>query len=206
MVGIFFIPNLRLRLIALFVTISQIVLIGYRVDWYSGGSFGARYFIELLPFFALGITALLNRLPHSAGWSGALYLGGAALVLHQFVLMFAVEHLTEGWFDVAAYFQGQPLGIAWQLDAVLSLLNNPSLWFAPRPYVAVDRQTLLVNVLSGVRDPNAYHITGTALVLTMLITPFAAWLHRFLGRQTPGLLLTIIVVYFATWAIFILSV
>ncbi len=206
MVGIGFIPDRRLRLMAALITLGQVVLIGYRVDWYSGGGFGARYFIELLPFLAIGVVCLVRRLPQRTPWLVAAGLCGAALVLHQFVLMYAVEHAADGWLAMAAYFQGQPIGVSWQLDALLRLLRDPALWLAPRPFVGPDRQTLLTNLAAGLRDPRAYLVTGAALALAPLVALPAALLWRVVRRRGPGPLLVAAAAYFAAWALFLMAV
>lgn len=206
MASIIFIPDVRLRLMAALVSVGQIILIGYRVDWYSGGGFGARYFIELLPFFAIGTASLLQRLPHGRVWSGALFAGSALLILHQSVLVFAVEHGTEGWVDLGRYVQGQPLGGWWQLDTFLALLSRPSLLFAPRPYVAVDRQTILVSLYGGIRDQSAYYITGTTLFLTPIVALLIPSPGRSRWDRAEIFLLLITVSYFTMWSALILFI
>lgn len=206
MASIIFIPDVRLRLMAALVSVGQIILIGYRVDWYSGGGFGARYFIELLPFFAIGTASLLQRLPHSRVWNGALLAGSALLILHQSVLVFAVEHGTEGWVDMGRYIQGQPLGFWWQFDTFLALLSRPSLLFAPRPYVAMDRQTILVNALNGVCEPSAYRITGASLFVAPVVALFSISQLHFQRHYRVASLLAVITAYFVLWSALILLV
>jgi hypothetical protein len=206
MAGLLWIPDRRLRFLAIFITLCQVVLIGYRVDWYSGGGFGARYFIELLPFLAIGIVALLGRLPRGRGLLAAASVCAIALVLHQFVLMHAVEHGSDGWLNTVNYSRGRPLGVRWQLDALLRLLGDPLLWLTPRPYVATDRQTILVNVLAGVRDPRAYMVTGIALALAPVVALVVVALRRRGRRYGAAPLLMATTAYFAAWSAFIMLI
>ncbi|PDW03901.1 hypothetical protein [Candidatus Viridilinea mediisalina] len=206
MLGIFFIPAWRVRLAAILIITMQLVLIGYRRDWYSGGGFGARYFIELLPFLVLGLIALLQRLPQARMWNIALGVGAIVLVIHQFTLLYVVERITEGWIEPAAYFQGQPLGLAWQYEALLHLVRDPLAWFSPRPYVGLDRQTIVTSLLTGPHPTNVYAISGTALVLSIPVALLFATIWRLSQRFGILPLLFAITAYFVAWALFILVV
>ncbi|NTU83322.1 MAG: glycosyltransferase family 39 protein [Chloroflexales bacterium] len=205
MLGVALIPDLKLRLMAALVVLGQVTLIGYRVDWFSGAGFGARYFIELLPFLAIGIVCLLRRLPRGAGWSIAAGALMVALVVHQFVLMHAVENSASGWIDAANYGKGQPIGVRWQLDALVRLLRDPALWLAPRPYVSEDRQTILANALAGVRGPQAYLVTGTALALAPAVVFLLALGQRLVVRGRAGPLFIGIAAYCAAWTVFFIT-
>lgn len=176
-VGMFFITDLKVRLMALISILSQIVLIGYRVDWYSGGGFGARYFIEFVPFVAIGFVSLLQKLPERINWKPIISIGAAILIAHQMNLMYAVEHGSEGWINLGNYLKGQSVGIRWQLNSIVKLVRDPVLWFEPRPYVAVDRQTILTNLLYGRQNPKVYFLTGAATIafFGMMVL---AWISR----------------------------
>ncbi|NTV64608.1 MAG: glycosyltransferase family 39 protein [Oscillochloris sp.] len=205
-IGAGFIRDARLRLLGGLLPTFQLVLIGYRVDWYSGGGFGARYMIELLPFIVPGFLALLQRLPGRTLQRWVLLACGAILILHQLVLLYAVEHMAEGWIDPALYGKGLPLGLAWQWESVLRLLRDPALWLAPRPYVSVERQAFLVNLLAGVRDPQAYRFSLLAAALTPLLVTGLSLFAQLLHKRALARLLTAIALYFLGWAVFILLV
>lgn len=204
--GIACIPDKRLRLMAALVTLAQALLVGYRVDWYSGGGFGARYFIELLPFLAVGVVCLLGRLPRGRGWAVGAGLCGAAMVLHQLALMHAYEHGTEGWLDMAAYNLGLPLGVGWQLEALGRLARSPWLWLDLRPEVAADRQAILANLRAGVRDPRSYVVTGLALAAAPLVALLVAAAGAAARRGRGAALLLAVALYFAAWGGVLLAV
>jgi hypothetical protein len=171
MLGYFFIPDRKLKLAAFVYTFLLTTLLGYRKDWYGGGIFGARYYIEALPFIALGFVSLTRRLYQAP--VGKLLLIGLAVLLsaHQLVLMQSVEHAAEpGWVNLQRYLRGKPLGLRWQLNATLHLLQDPGTLLSPRPYVSQDRQSVLVNLLDRVREMRSYLIPG----LPLLLTPFIA--------------------------------
>ena len=92
------------------------------------------------------------------------------LSAHQMLLMQSVEHAAEpGWVNLQRYLRGKPLGVHWQMNAALHLLQDPMSLLSPRPYVAQERQTVLVNLLAGVRSLQSYLIPGVAVLLTPLI-------------------------------------
>lgn len=59
--GWFFIRDRTLRLACFAVFVTQLAIVGAYQQWWGGMSFGMRYFINLLPFFALGLAALAAR-------------------------------------------------------------------------------------------------------------------------------------------------
>lgn len=126
-IGIVFIPRTQVKLMAIAVLTSLLILIGYRVDWYSGGGYGARYFIEILPFVAIGFVSLLQRAPDGIGWRVLIAIGITALFVHQFVLIFAVEHATDGWINFGDYLNGRPIGVRWQWNTFANLVRDPAL-------------------------------------------------------------------------------
>lgn len=203
MAGIALIPNKRVRLIATISLICHVVLIGYRRDWYSGGGFGARYFIETLPFTAIGFVCILDKIPSQAIWRLLLVLCFLALLVHQFVLIGAVEHAPDGWISNAQYLKGKPLGVKWQLDILFRLAKNPFLWFAPRPYVQLDRQSILTNIRSGVKDLHAYLVTGTATLLAPAVIAVLLVLRRWLGKDKAPWLLVGTMLYLAAWSVYL---
>ncbi len=206
MVGIIRIPEQQIRLSTIICLVSQVILIGYRVDWFSGGGFGARYFIELLPMIAVGFICLMTGF--SLKPIGQVILASLAIILiaHQSVLLYAVEQSINGWLNFVNYLKGNPLGERWQLNSLIKLAKNPGLWFAPRPFTSIYRQTILVSLLAGVRDYRAYIISGSAAVLTPLIIFLAYWIRKY---KHDVLLLVIpigVALYMAAWAVYLMLV
>jgi hypothetical protein len=181
LIGLIFIPDRNLKIAAILYTFLLTVLLGYRKDWYGGGIFGARYYIEALPFIALGFVSMTRRFYHAPAMKASLITLTILLSAHQLMLMHAVEHAAEpGWVNMHGYMRGEPLGLSWQLDATTRLLRDPAMLFTPRPYVSPDRQTVLVNWLIGERTMQSYLIPG----MVVLLTPFVATGVILLWRRT----------------------
>lgn len=180
--GLLFVPNRKIKIAAIGFSFLQIILIGYRADWFGGGGFGPRYFIELLPCAALGFAVLIQRVFNRKSGPALVFAVASGLIFHHALLVYAVEHGSDGWIDLGLYFTGQPLGLQWQLDAFLRLIQRPALWLMPRPFVGQGRQTILVNMALDVDQPSAYAITGMAalamLAFALLARPLRAWLAR----------------------------
>lgn len=204
--GVLRIPNPSIRVSTLLVIVLQVVLIGYRVDWFGGGGYGARYFIELLPFLAVGFVVLVRGLSNSTLGKIVLAICAIGLIGHQAMLVYSVEHGPDGWLSMADYFGGQPLGIDWQVRNSLALLRSPLEWFVPRPFVLQERQTILVNIMAGVRDIHAYLIPLGAVMLT----PLALLLFSKIRKKVSVAHLLPILLgtagYFFAWSIYYLAV
>jgi hypothetical protein len=205
MIGYFFIPDRKLKLAAFIYTFLLTFLLGYRRDWYGGGIFGARYYIEALPFISIGFISLTRRLYRTH--AGKLILIGLLVLLsaHQLLLMQSVEHAAEpGWVNLVRYLRGKPLGVRWQLNAALHLLQDPGSLLSPRPYVAQERQSVMVNLLAGVRSLQDYLIPGVALLLTPFITWGVILLWRRATRRWLPLLSLCLLGLMVCWSVYLL--
>jgi hypothetical protein len=206
MIGTIRIPEGRIRNPSIVYLISQMLILGYRVDWFSGGGFGARYFVELLPIIAVGFICLVRELSLKPVGKAALAFLGFVLVIHQFVLVYAVEQAINNWVNFANYLKGQPLGKRWQLDSLIRLVKNPRLWFAIRPYTSSLRQAILVDLLSGVRDFRAYLISGTAAVLTPIAVLVIYWMKRTKQNVILPYIPISVILFMVSWAIYLISI
>ncbi len=157
--GLFWIRDQVVRWTLLLTVAVHLILVGYRRDWFGGGGFGCRYVIELLPLLVVGFAELMRRWPR---WSISLL--AVASVAHQMALMFAVEHGVSGWVDLAVLGKGQPIGVIWQWQVFAHLALHPLDWFLPRPFVGMDRQTLITCVLHGLS-------ASPIIILAIIITP-----------------------------------
>jgi hypothetical protein len=182
MFGITRIPNLEIKVSSAICVISQLILFGYRVDWFGGGGYGPRYFIELIPIFALGFVCLGQDITTKSAGRLLLVVCAIGLIVHQSILLYSVEHASDGWIDLARYLNGQSLGLDWQVKNSLRLIANPGLWLAPRPYVAQERQTVLVNFVAGVRDLRAYLIPGTGVALMAIVVIVSSMIRIYSDR------------------------
>jgi hypothetical protein len=206
MLGIFRIPNLEIRLSSAVCIILQIIIIGYRVDWFSGGGFGARYFVELLPLVAVGFVCLTQGYSEKPVWQVGLSVLAFALIVHQSVLMYAVEQTANGWLDIQGYLKGRPLGLSWQIKSFLNLMKDPRLWLVPRSFINEQRQAILVNLIDGVRDYRAYVIPGVAAVLTPVAAIAGLWISKYKDKMQLPVILTGVVVVMVAWSIYIMLV
>lgn len=66
-------------------------------DWFAGASFGARRFSSVLPFLAIGIAALLSRLPRR-WFPGAVAVTAGAIVLNLLLLAAYQRRLLDAFF------------------------------------------------------------------------------------------------------------
>jgi hypothetical protein len=170
LIALAWIPVTRYKIVFYSICIMQLILVGYRDDWFSGGLFGQRYLLELLPFLAIGFVCFARRgLPNT----GAQVVFGvicAALVVHQLVLVYAVEHAAEpGWIPLAAYLGGEPLGWEVQWQCFLRLARDPGLWLQPRPYVLPERQALVVSLAQSGWNWELARLPLSAMLLAPLL-------------------------------------
>lgn len=206
MVGIFRIPDLEIRLSTLACMLLQVITIGYRADWFSGGGFGARYFVELLPLVAVGFICLTRGFSRQRLGQVGLVILATIMIFHQSVLMYAVEQTANGWIDIEAYLKGKPLGVKWQIQSFLHLLKEPSLWLVPRSFISEQRQAILINFLNGVRNIRAYFVTAVASFLAPLSIAFGVWISKYKARvRLPAIFIGVIAVMIG-WSIYLMLV
>lgn len=197
----------RLRVLLLLCAVAHGLLLATRIDWFGGGGYSTRYFIELLPLVSIGFVALFQGQPYQqAPWHwrwrwlvvGVLAVG---LIIQQFGLLIAVE---QARLPLAAYMEGRPLGLALQRNSVLALSENPAALLRPRPYVQPERQAVLVNYLAGSRNRGDYTIplVGVMLVPCGLIA--GDLYRRWRGVRALGDLTKLLLVYSVGWGLFFL--
>lgn len=203
--GIPYVSDLRLKSISLAYVLSMILLIGYRVDWFSGGGFGARYFIEALPVLAIGFMSLWKGNLDDLSMKALLCVCVIAFIAHQFTLLHAVEHAVEpGWVDWTNYLRGKPVGGKFQVESFVRLLKNPGLWFLPRPYVAPERQTILVSYLTGQRNLDVYLVPGIATVFALLLAVPITVLRNRIDESCLTSLSLMTMIYMMLWFLYLL--
>jgi len=168
--------------------IATIILIGYRVDWYGGGGYSTRYFIEMLPVLAIGFVCLIGTTSRKKLWDILLICAALILAIHQFYLLFAFEHAHS---KIPNFFQ---------------LLTNPMVIFSPLPFVAGDRQAVLVNLISGVKDLKKYLVPGTVVVSVPFMTSLLVFVSKKMDKDVLPYIAFIILVYMIGWSCFLASV
>jgi hypothetical protein len=87
--GSLLVRDRRLRLACVYALVAETLINGAAPDWSGGAAFGARRFLDLTPFWAIGLAALAARLPAAAAWAatGALAAWNALLIANlQYVV------------------------------------------------------------------------------------------------------------------------
>ncbi len=206
-IGLFWIPDRRLKIVSIIYTCLLIILIGYRVDWFGGGGFGVRYFVEALPVLAIGFVSITGKYFQNSVWKWALLIVAVLLVGHQYLLMIATEYGTNpGWLPLERYKQGRYIGLGFQYKSLRQLLKQPGVLFSPRPFVGDDRQTILVSLLSGFRELKTYFIPGITLLLTPLVMLGVLGFEMIANKKYVVILISFVLGYILVWSIFLFFV
>jgi hypothetical protein len=79
--GLVLLRERRLALAALVAILIEVVIDGAAPDWWGGHSFGARRFLDLLPFLVVGLAELVRRLRPAVGLPAAAVLTSWNLAL-----------------------------------------------------------------------------------------------------------------------------
>jgi hypothetical protein len=74
--GFLLVRDRTLRIACIYALVVQTAVNGAVPDWWGGAAFGARRFVDLLPFWAIGLAALGERVPRALAWT-ATSLGAA---------------------------------------------------------------------------------------------------------------------------------
>jgi hypothetical protein len=207
LVGIFWIKETRLKTILAVYVFVFLVLLGTWSNWYGGGGFGPRFFIEALPIAAIGFVSMFQGKMQNRYWAAGLIIFFFLLVLHQTLLLFTVEQAaTLAWIPLNDYFLGKPLGIAYQWNGLVSLLKNPSLLLTPRPFVLPDRQTLLVSLFNGALSLRNVFLPLIA-ILIIPVGVLLSWI-TIKNRNHTWIKLTavILLIWMIVWDFILLSV
>ena len=97
--GYWFVKDRTLRIAFALCFLIDLAVIGAFVYWYGGFSFGMRFFINLTPFWAIGLAALATRLRPVISWAAVALLGA-----WNFVLVLSFTYTLKG--DVAPGYAG----------------------------------------------------------------------------------------------------
>jgi len=155
-------PN-ALRLAFAYALLVETIINGAAPDWWGGFAFGARRFLDLTPFFALGLAALAARVRPAWAWAAI-----AVLAAWNLVLMANFTYVIASDRDVGY------LGlVAGQL---------PALGYLPRLFVQGEAVRALVAwpVLHRAFDP----LWGLSLLLLQAAClAAAAWAAGFRPRR-----------------------
>jgi hypothetical protein len=81
----------RLRAACLYALVIETLIDGAAPDWWGGAAFGARRFLDLAPFWAIGLAALAARLPAGLAWAGT-----GALAAWNLLLVANLQYVTGG--------------------------------------------------------------------------------------------------------------
>ena len=161
--GIVLLPDRRLKAAFAYALLVETLINGAAPDWWGGFSFGLRRFLDLTPFFVLGLAVVAARLPSRVSWSAASLLAAWNLLLiANFTYVIRTDHDPGYWGLVAG--------------------QVPALGYLPHLFAqgAVIRALLLWPLLGTAFDP----LTGlTVLALEALCVVAALALA---GASPPG--------------------
>jgi hypothetical protein len=207
LIGIFWLEDHRLRALLAVYLLVFIVLLGSWSNWYGGGGYGPRFFIEALPIAAIGFVALFQRYRKKRYWGVGVSILFILLIIHQIGLLLTVEHAaTLAWIPLGDYFTGKPLGISIFWEGLGQIIQNPAILLLPRPYVLPERQTLLVTLVNGTTSLRSLMLPVTAL----LIVPAGLLLFWFLVKNQNsrwiGFTALALFLWMIVWDIILLSV
>jgi hypothetical protein len=200
--GLLRFPETRLRWLMLICILAYFLLLGTRTDWFGGGGYSTRYFIELLPMASIGFVAGIQSWIHRRWYYIVIALVAALLILQQFSLLIAVE---QEWLPLADYGQGRQLGLQFQGESVVQLVQEPALLLHPRPYVATDRQAILVNYVHGNHNLDDYIIQAVAVVLIPFGMGIYGLYRRWRGIRAFGDITLLLLLYTSGWFVFFLT-
>lgn len=205
--GFFWIKDKTIKYSSLGYLLLLTIMLGYRMDWFGGGGFGARYYIEALPVLAVGFGGFANRLTRRQ--PGKVILGILSVILcaHQIMLVHSVQFGIEpGWIDLNRYWQGEPLGIKFQLESAKRLIKEPLLLFTPRPSIAQNRQTLIVNLLAGVTATRDNFIQLVALAIIPVSAGLMLMLQKDVNLKTIKYFAITLIIFIFLWSGYLLAI
>ena len=80
-VGVLLLHDRRLQAAAVLGFLIELAMMGSQADWWGGFAFGPRRFLVLLPVFAVGLAAIIQRLPRPAAIVGCVALASWNILL-----------------------------------------------------------------------------------------------------------------------------
>lgn len=207
MLGLFWIKDRSLKIAAILHALLLIIILATRTDWYGGGLFGTRYFLEVLPVIAIGFVSLWSAIPISDRIKPAiLVLFSAVAVTHQFVLMHAVEFgIEQGWINLKNYLVGKPVGLRFQWLSFQRLASDPESWLVPRPYVDQERQTIAVNILASACNLKNCTIQAVALAIAPILVVSMALIDKYFKLSYLPYLMGVLLAALLTWSAYLLT-
>jgi len=134
--GALLVRDRRLRFACVFAFLTQTLIDGAAPDWWGGAAFGARRFLDLVPFWAIGLAALAERLPAAVAWAAT-----GLLAAWNVVLVANLQYVTGGNADpgTGGLLAGQAAALPYlghlaaQGVVVRSLVLWPVLGIRPEP-------------------------------------------------------------------------
>jgi hypothetical protein len=92
--GALLVRDRRLRVACFYAFVVETLINGAAPDWWAGAAFGARRFLDLVPFWAIGLAALASRVPAAAAWAAT-----GALAVWNALLMANLQYVINRNFD-----------------------------------------------------------------------------------------------------------
>jgi hypothetical protein len=173
--GALLVPDRRLRIACVYALVVETLINGAAPDWWGGAAFGARRFLDLAPFWAIGLTALASRVPAAAAWTAT-----GALTAWNALLMASMQYVINRNFDptYAGLLRGQAEAVR----------------FVPRLAVQGDVvRDLVLWPLTGARAAPeaglawlAVEAACIAVVAALLWTRLGGTTRRWAGPRSPA--------------------
>jgi len=91
--GFILLPDRRLKIAFAYAMLVETLINGAAPDWWGGFSFGMRRFLDLTPFFVIGLAAAAARVPRKAAWGVALaFVVWNVILIANFTYVIRVDH------------------------------------------------------------------------------------------------------------------
>jgi hypothetical protein len=166
--GALLVPDRRLRVACVYAFVVETLINGAAPDWWGGAAFGARRFLDLAPFWAIGLAALGSRLPAAATWATT-----GVLAAWNALLMASLQYVINRNFDPT--YLGLLRG---QVEAVR---------FLPRLVVQGDVvRDLVVWPLTGARAAPEAGLAWLAVEAACIAVVAALLLRPSAARRAPA--------------------
>ena len=149
--GAFLVRDRALRAACVGALVIQTLVNGALPDWWAGAAFGARRFLDLLPFWAIGLAELARRARPALAWGAT-----AAAAAWNVVLIANLQYLIRGEQDPGylGLLTGQLAALRYlprlvvQGAAVRAVaLDRPADWPAAVAWLTAEAACLLVVVV-----------------------------------------------------------
>jgi len=140
-----------LRVACLYALLVQTLVCGAAPDWWGGAAFGARRFVDLAPFWAIGLAALAERVPPALAWASAVVAGAwNAALMANFLYVIRTDHdpgylgLLAGQLAAVRYLSHLARGVVVRDLLPWPAPGGPPAWSEGLAWLAVEAATVVL--------------------------------------------------------------